>query len=120
MFWVGATVPITARFMVEADIPEVLGNGASAAVLPTLIFSWALSNRLSFKLPNTRACTFLGLLYGAGLVIVFPASLHFLTQQLSGHIQLAHIVNALYTCVVPWWIAKISSRCTRSLPDINQ
>jgi hypothetical protein len=120
VFWVGATVPLIVAFTVEADIPNALAAGASTAVIPTLIFSCALSNCLNFKLPNIRACALLGLSYGAGHAIVVPASLHFLTQQLSAHIQLAHIVNALYMFVVPWWIAKISSRCTRSLPDINQ
>jgi len=129
VFWVGATVPLTYEpfvyiaFMGGANIPRiitVLAAVASMTVIPTLIFCWALSNRLSFKLPNIPACALLGVLYGAGLAIVFPASLHFLTQQLTAHIQLAHIINSLYIFGAPWLIAKYSSRCTCSLPNVNQ
>jgi hypothetical protein len=101
-------------------MPEALGAAASTAVFPTLIFSWALSNRLSFKLPSIRVCGLLGLLYGAGHAIVLPASLHLLTQQLTAHIQLAHIVNYIYIFGAPWLIAKYSFRRSCSLPDVNQ
>jgi hypothetical protein len=121
VFWVGATVPLTVWYMGESNIPNVIGSAASTVIIPTLIFSWALSNRLGFKMPSIPASALFGALYGAGHAIVIPASLHFLTQQLlTGHIQLPHIINGLYMFVTPWLIAKYSSRCTCSIPGDNQ
>ena len=121
VFWVGATVPLIVAFVGGENIPNAVGAAASTAVIPTLIFCCAISNRLSFKRPNIRAYALLGVLYDAGHAIVLPASLHFLTQQLTAHIQLAQIFNGLYIFGAPWLLAKYSSRCVGSLPaDVNQ
>jgi hypothetical protein len=110
LFWVGAAVPLIVWFDLKDGIPNGLIAGASTAVIPASLFAWSLSNRLSFKLPRIRTGALLGLVYGVGHVIVLSASPHFLTQQLTGHIELAHFVNLLYVFGVPCLIAKYSSR----------
>jgi hypothetical protein len=108
-FWIGASAPLIAWFIVKSDIPNGLLSGASTALIPTALFAWPLSNRLDFKLPHIRTCALLGLVYGMAHIIVFSVSLHYLTQQLTTHIQIAHFVNGLYMFGAPWLIAKYYS-----------
>jgi hypothetical protein len=116
-FWIGAAVPLIVYFIVKSDIPNELLAGASTALIPTALFAWPLSNRLNFKLPNLSTCALLGLVYGVAHIIVFSLSLHYLTQQLTAHIQIAHFVNGLYMFGAPWLMAIYASEPNELKPS---